>query len=193
VPRPRNRPVECWQPIFSANPRGIAFMIKHGIKGVVPGGGRAVEIAERWRDGLANAGRDAELGTGLALVLQVHLADTQEQAIREAGVWFEEQLKVLAPLGRMPTLTEAQIAATYDGAAAAQAGLPTVRDLVREGAWLCGPPEYVAARLAEIQAQLPGLERVTIGAGALGIPPEAIRQTIEWFGRDVLPQFEEAL
>ena len=41
VPRPRNRPVECWQPIFSANPRGIAFMIKHGIKGVVPGGGRA--------------------------------------------------------------------------------------------------------------------------------------------------------
>ena len=32
----------------------------------------------------------------------------------------------------------------------------------------------------------------SIGAGALGIPPEAIRQTIEWFGRDVLPQFEEA-
>ena len=120
------------------------------------------------------------------------MADTQEQAIREAGVWFEEQLKVLAPLGRMPTLTEAQIAATYDGAAAVQAGLPTVRDLVREGAWICGPPEHVAARLAEIQAQLPGLERVTIGAGALGIPPEAIRQTIEWFGRDVLPQFEEA-
>lgn len=50
----------------------------------------------------------------------------------------------LASLGRMPTLTEAQIAATYDGALAAQAGLPTVRDLVRDGAWL-----------TEIQAQLP--------------------------------------
>jgi hypothetical protein len=32
----------------------------------------------------------------------------------------------------------------------------------------------------------------SIGAGALGIPAAAIRQTVEWFGRDVLPQFEEA-
>src|SRR4249920_44613 len=33
VPRPIHRPVECWQPIVSANPRGLDFMVKHGIKG----------------------------------------------------------------------------------------------------------------------------------------------------------------
>ena len=44
VPRPVNRPVECWQPIVSANPRGLDFMVRHGIKGVVGGG--AATMAE---------------------------------------------------------------------------------------------------------------------------------------------------
>ena len=192
VPRPPHRPVECWQPIFSANPRGIEFMLQHNIKGVVPAGSRALKIAEQWRAGRVQAGRDGALGEGLALVLQIHLADSEEEAIREATPWFEEQLKVLAPLGRMPALTAAQIDATYDGAAAPRAGLPTVRDLVADGAWLCGPPEHIAKKLADIQAQLPGLERVTIGAGALGIPPSAIKRNIEWFGREVLPKFQES-
>ena len=159
---------------------------------MVPAGSRALEIAEQWRAGRAQAGHDGALGEGLALVLQIHLADNEEEAIREATPWFEEQLKVLAPLGRMPALTAAQIDATYDGAAAPRAGLPTVRDLVADGAWLCGPPEHIAEKLAAIQAQLPGLERVTIGAGALGIPPSAIKRNIEWFGREVLPKFQES-
>ena len=66
-----------------------------------------------------------------------------------------------------------------------------MRDLVADGAWFCGPPEHIAEKLAAIQAQLPGLERVTIGAGALGIPPSAIKRNIEWFGREVLPKFQE--
>jgi alkanesulfonate monooxygenase SsuD/methylene tetrahydromethanopterin reductase-like flavin-dependent oxidoreductase (luciferase family) len=33
VPRPINRPVECWQPVVSARARGLDFMVKHGIKG----------------------------------------------------------------------------------------------------------------------------------------------------------------
>ena len=150
-----------------------------------------MEIAEQWRADRARAGVDGALGEGLALVLQIHLADSEQEAIREATPWFEEQLKVLAPLGRLPTLTAAQIDATYDGAAAPQAGLPTVCDLVADGAWLCGPPERIAEKLAVIVALLPGLERVTIGAGALGIPPSVIKRNIEWFGREVLPKFQE--
>ena len=44
VPRPVNRPVECWQPVVSANPRGLDFMVRHGIKGAVGGG--AATMAE---------------------------------------------------------------------------------------------------------------------------------------------------
>ena len=190
VPRPRNRPVECWQPIFSVSPRGIDFMMKHGIKGVVPGGGRVDEIAQKWREAHAARGRDTELGEDLELVLQIMIADTQEQAIEEASVWFEEQLKVLAPLGRMPFLKREQILATYDPEEAPTAGLPSVHDLVRDGAWICGPPEHVYERICEYQERLPGLKRVSVGAGALAIPPSVLRRNIEWFGREVLPRFD---
>ena len=64
VPRPVNRPVECWQPIVSANPRGLDFMVRHGIKGVVGGG--AATMAEGpiqgYRDAAARAGKDLKLG-----------------------------------------------------------------------------------------------------------------------------------
>ena len=189
VPRPVTRPVECWQPIFSASPRGIDFMIKHGIKGVVPGGGRAAEIARKWQARLDESGRDTELGEDLTLVLQVHLANTQEEAIADATIWWEEQLKCLAPLGRMPTLTQEQIDATYDPEKAPHAGLPTACDLVKDGGWICGPPEHVYGRICEIQEQFPGLQRITVQGGALGIPPSAIRHDLEWFGREVLPKF----
>ena len=33
VPKPLIRPLECWQPIVSASPRGLDFMVEHGIKG----------------------------------------------------------------------------------------------------------------------------------------------------------------
>src|SRR3954468_19701738 len=38
VPRPVNMPVECWQPIVSAGARGLDFMMKHHIKGLIGGG-----------------------------------------------------------------------------------------------------------------------------------------------------------
>ena len=37
VPRPKN-PVEWWQPVVSASERGLNFMAKYGIKGVIGGG-----------------------------------------------------------------------------------------------------------------------------------------------------------
>ena len=37
VPRPLNWPVECWQPIVSATPRAMDFMVKYDIKGAVGG------------------------------------------------------------------------------------------------------------------------------------------------------------
>src|ERR1044072_9911962 len=38
VPQPVNRPVECWQPIVSASPRALDFMVKYDIKGAIGGG-----------------------------------------------------------------------------------------------------------------------------------------------------------
>ena len=60
VPRPVNLPVECWQPIQSATPRGLDFMAKHGIKGVIGGGvaegGGTHRVIEAFRDANARGG-----------------------------------------------------------------------------------------------------------------------------------------
>jgi hypothetical protein len=44
VPPPVNLPVECGQPIVSASTRGIEFMVRHGIGGLIGGG--AATMAE---------------------------------------------------------------------------------------------------------------------------------------------------
>ena len=85
VPRPINRPVECWQPVVSANPRGLDFMVRHGIKGAVGGG--AATMAEgpiqAYRDAAARAGKHLKLGENLTIGIFFYLADSAEKAIRE--------------------------------------------------------------------------------------------------------------
>ena len=83
VPRPVNLPVECWQPIVSASTRGIEFMLRHGIRGLVGGG--AATMAEgpiQAYQRVANSmGRNLKLGEGLAIGVSFYLAKTREQAI----------------------------------------------------------------------------------------------------------------
>ena len=58
VPRPLNRPVECYQPVVSASQRGLDFMARHGIKGVIGGGAAAGGADDKtiraWQDALAS-------------------------------------------------------------------------------------------------------------------------------------------
>ena len=101
MPRPKHLPVECWQPIVSANPRGLDFMVKHGIRGIV-GGGSAL-LGEGpvvgYRDALARAGIEAELGEGICVGVNFYLADSKEQAVREATPYYEEHAKMFARSG----------------------------------------------------------------------------------------------
>ncbi|MCC6176429.1 MAG: LLM class flavin-dependent oxidoreductase [Chloroflexi bacterium] len=194
VPKPLYREVECWQPIVSASPRGLDFMAKHGMKGIIGGGaaagGASEKVVSAWRDALARHGRETELGGDLALGLNVYLADSEEQAIREATPLQEEWVKMFAPLGFVPGLTDEQISAAADPSRAPQAGLPTVRDGVRAGSWLCGPPELVADKLHDIERRWPGLERVNIGH-PVGTPQRVVVEQLERFAREVMPAFAE--
>lgn len=191
VPRPINLPVEIWQPIASGSQRGMDFMVKHGIKGVVAGGtargGHAERIFQRWTETMSKYGRETELGEDLALGLQIHMADTEEKAISEAMPVYEEQLKVLAPLGRFPKLTEDQVAATFDPVNSRLVGLPTVKDAVKDGTWICGPPSQIHEKISDIIQRFPALDRISVGLGGLAMPPSMIREDLEWFGKEVIP------
>src|ERR1700730_10838951 len=111
VPRPIHLPVETWQPIVSANPRGLDFMVKHGIKGAVGGGAATMQAGPitGYREAAARAGKELALGEDLQLGLHFHLAKTREQAIREITPIYEEHVKMFAPLGFVPGLTPEQV------------------------------------------------------------------------------------
>ncbi|MDA1347606.1 MAG: LLM class flavin-dependent oxidoreductase [Chloroflexi bacterium] len=192
VPRPQNLPVECWQPVVSASQRGLDFMAKHGIMGIIGGGaaagGAKDSVVAAWRDSLARTGRETELGTDLCFGLSVHIAETEEKAIGEARPFFEENMKMFAPLGFVSGLTDEQIAATADPRKARSAGLPTLEDAVEAGAWLCGPPDLVIDKLKALQERYPGLERVNVGS-VVGTPQSVVTEQLRRFGEDVIPAF----
>src|SRR5246500_5747947 len=137
VPRPVNLPVECWQPVVSASRRGIEFMVKHGISGMVGGG--AATMAEgpiQTYQQVANAmGKNLKLGEGLALGVSFYLAKTREQAIREMLPYYEEHVKMFAPLGFVPGITPAQVEAAARRGGWDAAGVPTLDHYLKLGSW----------------------------------------------------------
>ena len=193
VPRPRYLPVECYQPLVSASQRAMDFMVKHGIKGMIGGGaaagGATYEVVRAWRETLARAGKETELGGDLIIGFSIHLADTEEQAIADAGKFAEENMKMFGPLGFVRGLSPEQIDALGDPRRARQAGLPSIRDGVRVGSWMCGPPELVAEKLNAIQERYPGLTQINVGS-VVGTPQKVILEQLEWFGKEVMPQFQ---
>jgi alkanesulfonate monooxygenase SsuD/methylene tetrahydromethanopterin reductase-like flavin-dependent oxidoreductase (luciferase family) len=193
VPRPRTTPVECWQPIVSASQRALDFMAKHGIKGIIGGGaatgGAAQDVVTAWRDTLARHGRDTELGGDLIIGVATYIADTEARAIKEARKSFEENLKMFAPLGFVRGLTDGQIVALGDPTRARAAGLPTLEQGMKTGAWLCGPPERIIERLMELQDKYPGLAEVNVGCTVMSTTQKVIVEQLEWFAQEVMPTF----
>jgi alkanesulfonate monooxygenase SsuD/methylene tetrahydromethanopterin reductase-like flavin-dependent oxidoreductase (luciferase family) len=195
VPRPRTLPVECYQPIVSASQRAMDFMVKHGMKGIVGGGaatgGAASEVVTRWRDTLAAAGKETELGGDLIVSYSIHLADTEKKAMDEVRSIFEENMKMFAPLGFVRGLSDEQMSALGDPTRARAAELPTLDEAVQNGAWLCGPPELITEKLMAIQERFPGLEEINVGCTSMGTSEKVTLEQLEWFGKEVMPAFQK--
>jgi alkanesulfonate monooxygenase SsuD/methylene tetrahydromethanopterin reductase-like flavin-dependent oxidoreductase (luciferase family) len=188
VPRPLRRPVEVWQPIVSGSARGLDFMARNRIKGVISA--TAEELAERWvhdyQEAARRHGRALRLGEDLILGFRMCIDDTAEEAIRRARPYFEEHAKVMAPLG-MLRYSEEHVKAV----AARQPQSPTTASLengVRNRSWLCGPPRDIVAYLKELERRYPGLDHVMI-AWAIGTPRELMVEQLTRFAREVMPAF----
>lgn len=186
VPRPLRQPVETWQPIVSAKPRGLDFMAKHQIKGIV-GGGSAL-MAEKpiiaFKEAYERAGHDVVLGQNLCLGLNFHIAETKEKAIKEATPFFEEHLKMFAPLNMVPMSAEALAKLQTRGGWAAER-IPTLERAVETGSWYCGPPEGFVAYLEELQDRYPGLEDVNVQS-SMGTPGAVMIEQLTAFSEGVM-------
>ena len=188
VPRPLRQPVEVWQPIVSGSARGLDFMARHRIKGVISA--TAEELVQRWvgeyREAARRHGRELALGEELILGFRMCIDDTVEAAVRRARPYFEEHAKVMAPLGMLRYSEEHARAV-----AARRPQSPTSATLengVANRSWLCGPSADIVAYLKEIERRYPGLDHVMIG-WAIGTPRDLMVEQLTRFAREVMPAF----
>jgi alkanesulfonate monooxygenase SsuD/methylene tetrahydromethanopterin reductase-like flavin-dependent oxidoreductase (luciferase family) len=194
VPRPLRRPVECWQPIQGGSQRALDFMAKYGIKGVVGGGsaegGAMHKVVMDWQAAQARVGRHLELGEGLCFGYHFYLANSREQGIREAGKYYEENLKMFGPLRLVRALTDQQIEDMADPRKAPYAGLPKIEDAIAKGGVLCGSPDDFIEHLKKLEERYPGLDRVMVSL-TVGIPKAAVLEQLERFATEVMPAFKQ--
>ena len=190
VPRPVHRPVEIWQPVVSGNPRGLKFMFKHGIKGVVSGFPTSTvdRLFRLFQQAGADEGLNLELGENLALGLRFLLFDSQKEAVKATKAAYEEGFKFSGPLGFMPGLTEEQKDATINPKVKGAEFFPTLEDGIKDGQWICGSSEVAIAALKEIEEKYPGLEHVFFNV-SVGATKTFFMEQLERFGREVMPAF----
>jgi alkanesulfonate monooxygenase SsuD/methylene tetrahydromethanopterin reductase-like flavin-dependent oxidoreductase (luciferase family) len=190
VPRPVNRPVECWQPIVSANARGLDFMVRHGIKGAVGGG--AATMAEgpiqAYRDAAARAGKELKLGENLTVGVFFYVSDTREKAIRELTPYYEEHVKMFAPLGFVPGITPPQVAAAAKRGGWNESGVPILDHYMKLGSWFAGTPEQLVEHLKKLEARFPGMEHINLST-SLCTPKAVMLEQFHRVAEEVMPAF----
>jgi len=193
VPRPLRLPVETWQPIQGGTARGLEFMAKHGIQGMVGGGsaegGAMHKVVLAWQEAHAKLGRHIELGERLCFGFHFYMADSREAGIRKAAKYYEENMKMFGELRLNRAMTEEQIEIMRDPLRAPTAKLPRIEDAVNAGGFLTGSPSEIIDHLKKLEKAYPGLDRISISP-SLGVPESLILEQLEQFSRDVMPAFK---
>ena len=164
-------------------------MAKHGIKGIIGGGaapgGAQQSVVEAWQKIEAEHGRETELGGNLIISFSVYLAESTDQGIREARSFFEENMKMFAPLGFVRGLTDDQIEALGDPDRAYTANLPTLEQGVEGGSWLIGTPEQVTEQLMTSRSSTL-VWRKSMSECRSARPQSVIIEQLEQFAEDVM-------
>jgi len=195
VPRPLRLPVECWQPIQGGSERALDFMAKHGIQGLVGGGsaegGAMHSVVLKWQEAHARLGQRLELGERMCFGFHFYMADSREQAVREAGKFYEENMKMFGELRLVRALSDEQIEIMRDPARAPSAKLPRIEDAIKSGGFLGGSPAEIVDHLKAIEQRYPGLDRISVSL-SVGVPQSACLEQLERFATEVMPAFQGA-
>ena len=167
-------------------------MAKHGIKGVMGGGagpgGANYEVVRAFQEAQAEYGRETELGENLVVGLDIHLGKTREQAIKEVRPYFEENIKMFAPLGFVPRLSGDQTQAMNNPTEAVFASIPKTEEFVDNGHYQFGTPQYLIDEIGKLQDTYPGLDQVTVQP-VLPLPKKMMFEQMQWFAEEVMPAF----
>lgn len=189
VPRPIHS-LECWQPIVSASPRALDFMVRHDIKGAVGGG--AATMAEgpikAYQEAAQRAGKDWQLGENLAIGIHFLVGRTREEALRRITPLYEEHVKMFAPLGFVPGLTPNQVEAVARRGGWANADVPTVEHFMRLGSWFAGTADDLVVHLKKLEERFPGMQHINLST-PLTTPKATMLEQFQIVAEEVMPAF----
>jgi alkanesulfonate monooxygenase SsuD/methylene tetrahydromethanopterin reductase-like flavin-dependent oxidoreductase (luciferase family) len=185
VPRPIHTPVPIYMPIASG--KTIDLMAKYDLKAMVVLNGEKIldDVIRAYHDACARYGRQKQLGQDMVWGAGLYLAKDQEEAIRKVEPAHDERYKWFAPFGFVRYADEH--GRTW-GTPGAPARIPSLRDGVRQKAWLCGSPQQVIDGIKSVEAKYPGMEDFMVH-WAEGLSPNEFEEQLRWFARDVMPAF----
>ncbi len=190
VPRPVNRPIEVWQPIVSGSSRALEFMGKHGIRGLVPAAGAGDkdlnQVAELYLDTMLKFGHELELGQNLLVSYNFHIAANEYEAKQEVRKYFEESMKLFAPLGFYRGFSDFQIQQLNDPTKAPLADLPSLEQSIESGTWLCGSADSIAEKILALRKRIPGIVNINV-SNSIGTSESVITEQLQRFGEEVIP------
>jgi alkanesulfonate monooxygenase SsuD/methylene tetrahydromethanopterin reductase-like flavin-dependent oxidoreductase (luciferase family) len=185
VPAPTH-PVTVYQAVTSEPT--LHYVARERHVGVMPLFNRAVtlprwqrlgELMSRYQERPVRPGEDR------MLVVHVHIADSEAEAMRRIRDPHDERFRFLAaqrPIGGY--LTE-------DGEPFPFGRIPTLDESVRQAGWFVGTPERVRDGLLEV-ADAFGLEELAVEVAYSGMSERDVAEQIERFARDVRPALDRA-
>lgn len=184
VPRPI-RSVEIYQ--AATSPQSIDYVARKGFRGVFAGRPLA-RLREEWMrfgEVAAGAGRELTAGGGRALVINMHIGETHDEAVRSARDGHDEYCRFLAPYGRFRL---------YDPPPGSSATpfdyQPTIEESIRQRVWAIGSPEDVAETIATYRDAL-GLEHLCCFFDLPGLTKDQLDRQLELFATHVMPLLGE--
>jgi hypothetical protein len=104
---------------------------------------------------------------------------------------YEEHAKMFAPLGFVPGVNEAQIAAIGRRGGWYEAGVPTLEHFMKLGSWFAGTPEDLVAYLKELEERYPGMEHINLST-PMSAPESVMLEQLGWIAEAVMPKFRKS-
>jgi len=181
VPRP-HRPVEVYQAATSR--ASVDYVARHGFNGVFLPGPIAQLRAmwDRFGQVAADAGRELSPGAGRSLVVNMHVAETREEAVQLGRNGHDEFIKFLSPYGRFrhydPPPGMSEVPFDYR---------PSLEESMRQKIWAVGSIDDVVETLSMYIEEL-SLSHLICFFELPGLTTEELDRQLTLFAEEVAPR-----
>jgi alkanesulfonate monooxygenase SsuD/methylene tetrahydromethanopterin reductase-like flavin-dependent oxidoreductase (luciferase family) len=182
IPSPVQSPPPFWQTIDS--PRSIQLAAESGLNGMfwMPTVKELKGRFELYRDTASKAqGREVPLGEGIALVRDVYVAETMEQAREDAAEAVLNNYRWICHWRGLGNL--------MDPGEEVKPGQELTYDFLHPRNLLFGTPEYVTEKIKELQEEL-NLQNLLLWVNHNGLPHDKMMKSLKLFTEKVMPNFK---